>query len=840
MTVRNGAPKLICIIVAAVLAMLAFGLTNRTALAEQSLDDSPSGMYMTYPSPETGKPTAVGVIALDKNGNYYYCSEIGENVDYVISDTTIVDDSDAARRVAWLMDRYSTTVGTGRLVFASIGMFVHDYFDVNQERWQAHRAEMVKKYPHIEERMERLWEEAGRNTVSSAVVEQTYAKGIREGDVIARIVNGYDEPVAGISYTITLNGPAVFVDNGEATISGVTGDGPITHAWRATAVGEVSVTPTYDVPALEYMPGAQDLISLSDETTTRGGDVVRFAVRRDFEPTIVTTTAQGAVEAGDYVHDDVTVLLDGERGQWLDGEAVNATGWYFDGIPAARVDDDLAPDAGERAEAFVKRIGESGYAPAGYGTATFTGSGQTVRVRAMTEFGGDEPYRAAGDGLFGTWVWAIERDEQSDAMREYLEHDIVTPFLDPAETNVNRPEIAVESTVAESRATVGDELSDTITIGGFPDDHGSFTGDAALGLGADRTHAQVSVWWAGDADDPSKDDDWRPSGTQVPTEDEHHRLIGTWDYPAVNGRIVVGGGQPDAHGDPVHIVAETHGWYVFVWSFAGDDRVPAASSAYDDAWERTRVTPPEEPETPPETPPDEPGEETPPPDEETPPDEPEDDELVLNTQVDPEHATVGESFRDVATIRGALPDGAYVTFSAWEAIGDGELPGLNGKLLDEAKVEPIAVCADGATADGADDAVGEAAGDAADGSVTGDEATGENGLDSSDSFGLVDCDRSTVWSATSPAVSSSAAGLVHWRATVFSKDGDVLVTHALGVEGEVVTVTEEPEEPVETVEETPEEPLPFTGSDFGVVLSVACIALLAGLSLLAAAHRHPA
>ena len=114
----------------------------------------------------------------------------------------------------------------------------------------------------------------------------------------------------------------------------------------------------------------------------------------------------------------------------------------------------------------------------------------------------------------------------------------------------------------------------------------------------------MSVWWSGDRDDPGSDDEYRPSGAEVPQEDEHHKLIGTWDVPARNGRIRVGAGALDAHGDPVNIVAEEHGWYAFVWTFPGDDRVMPAASAYDDQWEQARVIEepeeekPEEPEEP--------------------------------------------------------------------------------------------------------------------------------------------------------------------------------------------------------------------------------------------------
>ena len=118
----------------------------------------------------------------------------------------------------------------------------------------------------------------------------------------------------------------------------------------------------------------------------------------------------------------------------------------------------------------------------------------------------------------------------------------------------------------------------------------------------------MSVWWSGDPDNPSNDEAYKPSGGEVPTEDDNHRLLATWEIPAMNGTFKIGAGALDAHGAPMHLTAERHGWYVFVWRFEGDDRVSPASSRYDDAWERVRVLPPCESEKPcepekPETPP---------------------------------------------------------------------------------------------------------------------------------------------------------------------------------------------------------------------------------------------
>lgn len=401
-----------------------------------------------------------------------------------------------------------------------------------------------------------------------------------------------------------------------------------------------------------------------------------------------------------------------------------------------------------------------GFRPSAYGEASFTAPGQRVDVRATAEPGGDAAYEAPRGGGFGTWVWAFEVEKLSDTARQYIGKDVVSGFLEYTETNSNRARVSVESTVTEHTGVVGSELSDTITVDGFPDDHGSFDGNVKLGIGADRAMAQVSVWWAGDPNDSAGDEAYRPQGETPPAEDSNHRLIGVWDYPAVNGRIRVGAGAPDAHGDPVHIVAESHGWYVFVWSFDGDDRVMPVSSAYDDAWERVRIWDVARPRKP-----------------------------ALTTQVEPGIVRVDEPFRDTARIVGDVPEGAYVTFTAYEAVEEGAVPGMNGVLLDEARAE-------------------------------------------------VD---HTLFEQTiaSPQVRSPKAGLVYWRASLRSRDGDVLVSHELGVEGETVTVEAPDDPPAEPkADPEPEKPvLSHTGAGVVAIIVVGSGAAAAAIGALAFRRR---
>ena len=125
-------------------------------------------------------------------------------------------------------------------------------------------------------------------------------------------------------------------------------------------------------------------------------------------------------------------------------------------------------------------------------------------------------------------MWAFEVEKLSDTARQYIGKDVVSGFLEYTETNSNRARVSVESTVTEHTGVVGSELSDTITVDGFPDDHGSFDGNVKLGIGADRAMAQVSVWWAGDPNDSAGDEAYRPQGETPPAEDSNHRLIGVW------------------------------------------------------------------------------------------------------------------------------------------------------------------------------------------------------------------------------------------------------------------------------------------------------------------------
>ncbi|MCI1218924.1 MAG: peptidase [Bifidobacterium sp.] len=703
-----------------------------------------------------GTLNSIGSIAQDDSSDYY-CIESGPLVNYVIESVRVIKSTDESRRLAWLIEHNRGSDDT--MNYAAISMLAHDHFDLNPETWKSRRDIVIDRFDGILERADALWREAGSHAASHAKVTQRYVQGLRQGTVEAVVSNAAGSVVPGVTYTVTLEGPAQF-ENGKSSVTGVSASHAVKHLWQATGAGEVSASISYDRPVLEQVVSPQDFARFGGMEQAKG-DAVTFAARKDFSPSLATQVSAKVVDAGQPVIDEVSSGVQGTDSHWPEGMELLASGWYFDKLVAGALNEGMSARRGEGASAFLKRLEAMGHRPSAYGSASFTGPGQSTDVRATAQPGGSEAYQAPAAAGFGTWVWAFERDAQSRQAQEYMLADVVTPFLEIAETSAHRALVKVQSSVSDHSASVGSELSDTITVSGFPDDHGSFAGSEEFGFGPDTAHAQVSVWWSGDAEDAGNDEQYRPIGAEEPGEDEHHRLIGTWDYPAANGTFRVGAGAPDAQGNPVSIHAERHGWYVFVWKFAGDDRVMPAASAYDDAWERTRV------------------------DNVTPP-EPERKRPVISTQVDHEKVKVNEPFRDIARVIGDVEEGSYVEFDVYEAVAKSVKPGANAKLLDGERV-PL-----------------------------------EHGLSDQ--------------KVHSSQVRSGKPGFVYWKATVFSAKGDVLATHELGAEGEVVEVVEDDNPP----RPAPDEPVKLarTGSSVAVVAGIGLAAVFVAVLAVAAIRRR--
>ena len=119
-------------------------------------------------------------------------------------------------------------------------------------------------------------------------------------------------------------------------------------------------------------------------------------------------------------------------------------------------------------------------------------------------------------------------------------------------------------------------------------------------------------------------------------------------------------------------------------------------------------------------------------------------EQSLTTHVSKTSAGLGEEFNDSADITGQVKAGDYVVFRAYEPV-DGDPDENAGLLVDDEKV----VITD------------QQAKDSLTGTIT----------------------------VTSGNTSADTAGHVYWKASLYSKDGVLLATHALGLPSETVTVT---------------------------------------------------
>ena len=105
--------------------------------------------------------------------------------------------------------------------------------------------------------------------------------------------------IAGIPYTLTLKGPAVFTASGKNTLSGKTVNKPITVNWRATGNGKVSFTVKYTykdaLTKLTGPAGKQRMIANRADPshkTVPGGE---WKVIYDFQPMATSKVSEPSV-----------------------------------------------------------------------------------------------------------------------------------------------------------------------------------------------------------------------------------------------------------------------------------------------------------------------------------------------------------------------------------------------------------------------------------------------------------------------------------------------------------------------------------------------------------------
>lgn len=605
----------------------------------------------------------IGPLVVDAQGRRGYCMETDLPAELWYGDVEAIGDSEDSRAIAYLAERYRSS--DDALIQAAVAVLVHDYFDLRMPDWLSRRSSLSAQRPDIIQKAEELWAQARTAIPVDARSSVGFTEAKRRGFVDVHIINPQGTAVADVPYEARLIGPAVFAANGKSDIAGVSQADGSRLDWVATGDGPVRVTLDYEYQGVERLVSAQDYLRSSGAHRAAIKEQ-EIEVRKSFSPVLTSRVPQQVLDGGEGVEDTVNSdVVEGDV--WAAGVSLKAQGYFFEGLTVADLSEEVFAGGGDTSAAVLEALAEKGLRHAASSEIEFTDAGQSFTVAAYLDDARTQRYALPTTGGFGSWIWVIARDEQDDESRGYLEGDYATAFPDALETVSGRSQVLVDSSVTEHTASRGSVLSDTITVTGFPADHGEFKGNPDFGFAPDNAVARVRLLWSGDAKDARKDILYEPATQTPPEEDEHHKVVGTWEYPARNGVFKIGGGAPDVHGMPVNIVADVHGYYVFIYEFHGDDRASPVASSYMDAWERVRVL-----------------EDSPPP------------AATLTTKASPGKANVGDECIDTAEIRGRVEDGSYVTFTAYGATSEHTMPDLLRPLLQE---ERVALEADSAEQD---------------------------------------------------------------------------------------------------------------------------------------------
>ena len=350
------------------------------------------------------------------NGKNTYC--IQADVKYTGTSGTWGDWTDErtkpdAQKLAWLTNKYNND--RDDLTQAAIAGLVHQKLDPMGNEYLNGIQRLGWKdgtgWDTYAAKMDSLWNEAVANTPSNLDMQDRHTTGKRKGLVTPSIMNGNGVEIAGIQYTVTLKGPAVFDQTGTNTISGTTTNEAIHLSWTATGNGKVTSIVQHKIPKATRLESPnQNLMGPTDPQTVSKN--IQFEVLNNFKPTIESNQTDHRIEYGHAPEDDLTWHVDPTGGDWIQGATIKSTGtlYYFankpvegrttvrDGVKAA-----TATAAGDRDGA----------------TSHVDASSITMDPGFVKAHPGATPSSLPATGWY-TWVWEITPGMQDADMRQYL------------------------------------------------------------------------------------------------------------------------------------------------------------------------------------------------------------------------------------------------------------------------------------------------------------------------------------------------------------------------------------------------------------------------------------
>lgn len=381
------------------------------------------------------------------------------------------------------------------------------------------------------------------------------------------VTNADGTLIAGKPFTITLDGPAVFEATGTNTYTGTTTASRIDGIqWRSTANGTVHSSIKYDnlgYSALGYASSGgmrQDVIWF-DSSSLRSETVAgpSFEVIFDFQPIATSNVGSSKVIDSQTLSDTITASADPNYGdgKWLeiDGKPVPVV---YEGTAYALGEEPVDPRDEVPADAQV------------VATASFTATGP-----------GEHSVNVDVAGLapgFYTWVWKVVKDAQPGTIgdpaidiKELVHADWHDQFGLGDETLSYRFKANVDTSLSVRTTKSGSYLVDDMFVTELPESHPNFT--ARAGFKADELKFTQKLLFF-------------PQGQAV--TDENIGAAETISEVQVDASH---GFKPSVGSTKFKMKDDTPGTYVFVTSFAGDDRVAPFTTSVTDKTEQYVVEP---------------------------------------------------------------------------------------------------------------------------------------------------------------------------------------------------------------------------------------------------------
>lgn len=558
------------IVAALVAAVTAATLSTTAVLSAQAADIGPG--YDLPGVEDNGRTMWLGALENPNDPHWLqWCIEAGKPIPeaQATSITTLTDVSNLGQgeftvttpQMAWLLEnKEGITTADSR---AALSFLLHANYDVTGPvTVEKMIRETNRQYPSVINTVRQYIQEA---KASAAVGYENLAvkgEGKREG-ILQNVgsLNADGRWLPEVPLKITLEGPAVFKETGTNTWTGKTADRPLAFEWAATGNGIVKAiyhTKTARKTLTKYGVDGSVQATLSyggrpangDPEWTEGGKA-EYKVIYDFQPTAVSNVGEAKVVDGNTISDTLTASADPNYGggEWLapDDAPIPVT---FEG--KAYRTGELPADESADVPAGVEPVATTSLTFDGPGTQT-----ATVTLPDNVEPG------------FITWVWSVDKNAHGDNSK-YIHANWADKY-GLADETTSRPYTPVIDTAITARETKsGYFFHDDVWVTGMPDNHGDWSG--SHGFKADVKTLKHELFFFDD---------------ELPVTEANKakaELMGSVDIPAKNGFYPsVGSTKFKAKdGNPA-------GTYVFVTSFAGDDRVKPLVTSVEDKTEQFKV-----------------------------------------------------------------------------------------------------------------------------------------------------------------------------------------------------------------------------------------------------------